>query len=83
MFRNYIGNVGIAISQLGNALTGGDPDETISSRVGKRHRDSQMTPLAWLVVWVTGRKHVAGAIEDGEGTKATYKDPSQRKDGQE
>lgn len=28
-------NILIAIDQLGNAIGGGDPDETISSRIGK------------------------------------------------
>lgn len=28
-------NVLIALDQLGNAMSGGDPDETISSRIGK------------------------------------------------
>ena len=32
---SYFKNVLIGIDQLVNALLGGDPDETVSSRVGK------------------------------------------------
>jgi len=34
--RTYLVNVLIAIDQLGNALLGGNPDETISSVVGRK-----------------------------------------------
>jgi hypothetical protein len=33
--RKWAMNILIGIDQLANALTGGDPDETISSRLGK------------------------------------------------
>lgn len=33
--KRWIWNILIALDQLGNAVTGGDPDETISSRMGK------------------------------------------------
>lgn len=33
--KKYIWNVLIALDQLGNALTGGFADETMSSRMGK------------------------------------------------
>lgn len=36
MFKKWVINILISIDQLANALTGGDPDETISSRMGKR-----------------------------------------------
>lgn len=35
MVKQYIWNVLVALDQLGNALTFGDPQETISSRMGK------------------------------------------------
>lgn len=34
--KRYIWNLLIAIDQLGNAILAGNPDETISSRMGKR-----------------------------------------------
>ena len=36
-FCKYVWNILIAIDQFFNALFGGDPDETISSRAGKYH----------------------------------------------
>jgi hypothetical protein len=35
MLSKYIWNILIAVDQLVNTLCGGDPDETISSRLGK------------------------------------------------
>lgn len=40
----------VAIDQLGNALTGGDADETISSRLGKWKR-KRITANAWPPAW--------------------------------
>ena len=34
----YLWNVLLSLDQLGNSLLGGDPDETISSRVGRIKR---------------------------------------------
>lgn len=36
--RLYLYNLLVALDQFGNALTGGDPDETISGRIGKWQR---------------------------------------------
>jgi hypothetical protein len=36
--KRYIWNLLISIDQLFNVLLGGDPDETMSSRMGKRVR---------------------------------------------
>lgn len=36
--KRYIWNLLISIDQLVNTITGGDPDETISSRCGKKAR---------------------------------------------
>lgn len=38
MVKKYIWNLLVSIDQLFNAIFGGDPDETISSRMGKRAR---------------------------------------------
>lgn len=77
-FRIYIGNVKEALSQLGNALIGGDPDETMSSRAGKRERDNRHTLWSRLVVWITSKSHVQKSIEDDQGTQAAAKDYSSR-----
>ncbi len=68
-------NVLIGVDQLGNALLMGDPDETISSRLGKmkrRHggRIPWHRPLSKTIAWGLGKLdpgHVIDAIEDDEG----------------
>jgi hypothetical protein len=41
----YLKNVAIGVDQLGNAATGGFPDETISSRAA---RNKTKWPLSWV-----------------------------------
>lgn len=55
-------NVLVAIDQLGNALTGGFPDETISSRLGKwkRHR---IASGAWPPVWYHPARWLDAALD--------------------
>jgi len=71
-------NIAIAYDQLWNARTGGDPDETISSRLGKfqekhggvipwRH------PIRKFIVWgldKVERNHCKKAIERDVGRNA-------------
>lgn len=66
----YIRNLLISIDQLGNALGGGDADETISSRVGKAALAGRRWALLmervidWLFLQVTGeRDHCRASIE--------------------
>jgi len=57
----------IAIDQLANALAGGDPDETISSRCGKRIASCKFcTMLCWLLDKID-RRHCKDSIEWDEG----------------
>lgn len=71
-------NILIGIDQLGNAFAGGDPDETISSRLGKlarRHggKIPWYRPLSWLIAWgleVVDPGHIRDAIEEDEGGNA-------------
>lgn len=49
---SYLGNFFVSIDQLGNVLAGGNPDNTISSRVGyytERHYPSGKVPLKWRI----------------------------------
>jgi len=73
---NYPMRVLIAIDQLGNALTGGSEDETISSRLGrlKRARGGTLTwgdwwgiakPLDAVLDWIDPG-HSIDAIEPAE-----------------
>ena len=49
---NYLANVAISIDQLANALLGGDPDMTISARMGRAIRNGRChlcRPICWLL----------------------------------
>lgn len=71
LLRRYLLNVLIGVDQLANAIAGGDPDETISSRVGKRLRESKAGVLwARIVIACTSKKHCVDSIEDDEGKDA-------------
>jgi hypothetical protein len=80
-FRAYLYNVLLAIDQLGNTLAAGEPDETISSRVGKwklrRLADGEWPPSGWHPLYWLERgldwvdpNHVLDAIERDEGEAA-------------
>ena len=64
----YIKNIGIAIDQLVNTLAFGDPDETVSSRVGKaKRRGSKVAALFCLILNRIDPNHCCDAIEEDEG----------------
>ena len=66
--KRYLLNNLIAFDQAVNALFGGDPDETISSRVGKR-RDQREQFWAGVVdkLFFWDKNHTAKSIEPDEG----------------
>ena len=74
----WIVNILIGIDQLGNAILGGDPDETISSRLGKmkvKHggKIPWYRPLSKIVDWGLDKidpNHSVDAIEEDEGKNA-------------
>lgn len=83
-FKHYAKNILIGLDQFGNTLTGGDPDETISSRLGKCHRGDYgrtlyiITYLPWLftncLFYVfDGWGHCSQSIEDDEGKEDLLK----------
>lgn len=78
LVRRYVWNVLLAVDQLGNALLAGDPDETISSRMGKwklrRLKAGDWPPNPLHPVWWLERvldwidpNHVLDSIEADEG----------------
>ena len=75
--KKWFWNVLIGIDQLANAILGGDPDETISSRLGKViARKSETNNLAWLVCWVLDKidpDHCRKSIEADEGDDEVIK----------
>ncbi|MBX9633378.1 MAG: hypothetical protein K2X44_00220 [Magnetospirillum sp.] len=77
-FGHYLLNVLIALDQLANTLACGDPDETISSRLGKAARGDYgadgrkwSAPLRRMVDGVFRlfgqRRHCATSIDADEG----------------
>ena len=77
MIFRYFYNLFLAFDQLANTIIGGDPDETLSSRIGKCQRGDHglfirimATPWAWLLnvlfIW-QGWNHCIRCIEDDEG----------------
>jgi hypothetical protein len=73
---DYFYNVMLAFDELGNALTGGDPGETISSRAGKAREQGQewACVLCAFLAWVTQTNHCQQSIEPNEGSKAVIPD---------
>lgn len=67
----YLKNILIAVDQLINALCFGDPDETISSRIGKR-RDGNERFWAGVVdrIFFWQKDHTKKSIEADEGDDA-------------
>lgn len=62
---DYIKRVLIGVDQLINSICNGNPDETISSRLGRR-RDSAEQFFAWIVdkLFFWDKDHTKNSIED-------------------
>lgn len=71
MIRQYLRNIAVALDQLLNALLGGDPDETISSRAAKSLHRPYWALLALLLERID-RGHLARSREDDEGGDALW-----------
>lgn len=66
--RRYLMNNLIALDQQINTVCGGDPDETISSRLGKRRDGNERwwsRVVNFLFFWQ--RDHTTASIEQDEG----------------
>jgi len=78
MFKKYMLNLLISVDQLGNVIFGGDPDETISSRLGKiKKKHGGKIPWSRPVCKIIDAgldkidpNHSIEAIEDDEGKNA-------------
>ena len=72
MLIAWVWNVLIALDQLANTIAGGDPDETLSSRMGKAVRENRCLACRW-VCWALGKidpGHCTTTIEEDEGKDA-------------
>lgn len=73
--KQYICNLLISFDQFVNTLFGGDPDETISSRLGKWHRAGKdstgvrhiVYKIANPIVELFQKEHFKKSIENDEG----------------
>ncbi len=73
MNRRYFRRILISLDQLLNTLFGGDEDETISSRLGKKARTGNI--YAKVACWLIGKvffhntRHCSASIEEDEGAR--------------
>lgn len=82
----YLLNILISLDQLGNSLLLGDPDETVSSRLGRIKRKwggriPWSRPVSKVVDWLLDRidpNHTLDAIEDDEGRAGLVDRPNSR-----
>jgi len=65
----WVQNILVAIDQLANAMLGGDPDETLSSRLGKNRA---RCPLCY---WICRALHL---IDPGHCDKSIEQDEGER-----
>lgn len=72
--KRYIWNWLILIDQAINVFFGGDPDETMSSRMGKRSRE-QCPFCYWVCRWLNifQKDHCQHAVERDRGSRDVIK----------
>lgn len=76
MLKKYIRNILISIDQFANTVLGGDPDMTISSRLGRNYKGTWMAKFVdWLFSWQKrdgSKSHVENASywESDDGSEA-------------
>ena len=63
----YFWNILIAVDQLVNAIFGGDPQETVSSRSGKRVKTQKWAYYLCRVLHVLDPDHCKKSILEDEG----------------
>lgn len=76
----YFFNIAVSLDQLLNTVTFGDPDETVSSRIGKIKRKNNGIIPKWRFIarfldWgleKIDKNHTIDAIEEDEGKNAIY-----------
>ena len=74
--KRYIWNLLIAFDQEVNTIFGGDPDETISSRMGKWARNGKnnhgwrkpLYKIAHFIVELFEKDHFKKSVEEDEGS---------------
>jgi len=65
--KRYFWNILIAIDQFVNTLLAGDPDETLSSRMGKHANDCTICFWICMILNLFQKQHCIKSIEADEG----------------
>ena len=67
----YFWNLLLVFDQFLNALLGGSPDETLSSRAGKRDSREDCVACYWLcrALHLVDKDHCAKSIQSDRGTR--------------
>ena len=74
MIKRYIWNILIAIDQLLNTILLGDPDETLSSRMGKRAKNGdKLGKIVCKFLDLFDKGHCEKSIENDRGSKGLMK----------
>lgn len=72
--KRYLYNLLIVLSQFCNTILGGDPDETMSSRIGKgARRGNKFYIFFSRFLDIFEKNHCKEAIEEDEGKDAIFK----------
>jgi len=74
MVRRYFWNLLIALDQGMNAVLGGDPDETISSRAGKLIKRRRWACVLCRLLSLIDKRHCQKNVEADEGDNAAITD---------
>ena len=66
--KQYLFNILISVDQMINTLLAGNPDETISSRMGKLNRAGKCKPCTFICKILSrfDKRHCFNSIEDDE-----------------
>jgi hypothetical protein len=72
----YFWNILIAVDQFANTLLGGDPDETMSSRMGKNIRAGKckLCKLTCYFLGLIQKDHCDKSIEPDRGSRQVFND---------
>ena len=75
--KKWFWNILVGVDQLVNAILGGDPDETISSRLGKKiAKKADKNNFYWVLCWLLSKidpNHCSKSIEEDEGKDEVVK----------
>jgi len=69
MIKKYFWNILVSLDQFVNTLLGGDPDETISSRMGKAIKEGRCRGcyIICRILHLFDSSHCMKSIEEDEG----------------